>query len=89
MSNTRVYLVDGYTSFSVDIGGEKETKEIYLVLSDKSFSGGSDGKESACSVGDLGSILGLGGVPWRREWQPTPVFLAGESPWTEEPGGLQ
>ena len=21
--------------------------------------------------------------------QPTPVFLSGESPWTEEPGGLQ
>ena len=25
----------------------------------------------------------------RRAWQPTPVFLPGESPWTEEPGGLQ
>ena len=25
--------------------------------------------------------------PWRRAWQPTPVFLPGESPWTEEPGG--
>ena len=24
----------------------------------------------------------------RRAWQPTPVFLPGESPWTEEPGGL-
>ena len=22
-------------------------------------------------------------------WQPTPVFLPGESPWTEEPAGLQ
>ena len=28
-------------------------------------------------------------MPWRRKWQPTPVFLPGESPWTEEPGGLQ
>ena len=27
------------------------------------FSGGSDGKESACSVGDLGSIPGLGRSP--------------------------
>jgi len=27
--------------------------------------------------------------PWRRAWQPTPVFLPGESPWTEEPGGLE
>ena len=28
-------------------------------------------------------------IPWRRAWQPTLVFLPGESPWTEEPGGLQ
>ena len=28
-------------------------------------------------------------IPRRRAWQPTPVFLPGESPWTEEPGGLQ
>ena len=26
---------------------------------------------------------------WRRAWQPTPVFLPGESHWAEEPGGLQ
>ena len=30
----------------------------------------------------------VGKIPWRRAWQPTPVFLRGESPWTEEPGGL-
>ena len=28
-------------------------------------------------------------ILWRRAWQPAPVFLPGESPWTEEPGGLQ
>ena len=28
-------------------------------------------------------------IPWRRAWQPTPVFLPGESPWTEESGRLQ
>ena len=28
-------------------------------------------------------------IPWKRVWQPTPVFSPGESPWTEEPGGLQ
>ena len=26
--------------------------------------------------------------PLEEGWQPTPVFLPGESPWTEEPGGL-
>ena len=30
----------------------------------------------------------VGKIPWRRAWQPTPVFLPGESPWTEQPGGL-
>ena len=28
-------------------------------------------------------------IPRRRAWQPTLVFLPGEFPWTEEPGGLQ
>ena len=28
-------------------------------------------------------------IPWRRKWQPTPVFLVWRIPWTEEPGGLQ
>ena len=28
-------------------------------------------------------------IPWRRTWQPTPVFLPGEFRWTEDPGGLQ
>ena len=31
----------------------------------------------------------VGKIPWRRAWQPTLAFLPGESPWTEEPGGLQ
>ena len=30
-------------------------------------------------AGDLGSIPRLGKVSWRRAWQPTPVFLPGES----------
>ena len=24
----------------------------------------------------------VGKIPWRRAWQPTPVFLSGKSPWT-------
>ena len=31
----------------------------------------------------------VGKIAWRRAWQPTPVFLPGESPWTEETGGPQ
>ena len=25
-------------------------------------------------------------IPWKRKWQPTPVFLLEEIQWTEEPG---
>ena len=31
----------------------------------------------------------VGRIAWRTVWQPTPVFLPGESLWTKEPGGLQ
>ena len=31
----------------------------------------------------------VGKISWRKAWQPTPVFLPEESPWTEEPGTLQ
>ena len=37
----------------------------------------------------LGFDLWVGKISWRRAWQPTPLLLPGESPWTEEPGGLQ
>ena len=49
--------------------------------------GVSDGKESTCNTGDLGSNPGLGRSPGEA-WPPTPVILSGEFPWTEEPGGL-
>ena len=38
---------------------------------------------------EMGFDPWVGKIPWRRAWQPTPVFLPGEIPWTEEPGGLQ
>ena len=47
----------------------------FLILG---FSGGSDGKESACNAGDQGSIPGSGRSPGKGNSQPTPVFLPGE-----------
>ena len=52
------------------------------------FPGGSDGKESAYNVGDLGLIPGFGRSPG-RERLPTPVFLPGESRGLHMYGGLQ
>ena len=33
--------------------------------------------------------LWVGKIPWRRKWQPTPVFLTGKSHEPEEPGRQQ
>ena len=52
------------------------------------FPGGSDGKESACNAGDLGSVAGLERCPGGRHGNPSSV-LAWEIPWTEDPGRVQ
>ena len=84
-------LIDGFPDSSVDkestcnagdpnsipgSTGEVDRLPNLLFLG---FPYGSAGKEPACNVGDLGLIPGLGRFPWGREWQPTPVFLPGES----------
>ena len=45
--------------------------------------------DNAGDIRDASSVPGSGRTPWRRAWQPTPVFLPEEYPWTEEPSGLQ
>ena len=56
---------------------------LYLM----GFPGGSDGKESACNVGDLGLIPGLGRFP--GEGNDYPLQYSGlENPRDGEPGGL-
>ena len=44
------------------------------------FSSGSDGKESACNVGDLGLIPGLGRYPEEGNGYPLQCSLVGYSP---------
>ena len=41
-------------------------------------------KESTCNAGDTGDV---GKIPWRRAWQPSPVFLPGESHGQRSPVG--
>ena len=61
------------------------------------FLGGTSGKEPACHCRRCrrrGFDPWVGKIPWRRAWQPTPVFLPGElhgqrslagySPWDHE-----
>ena len=64
---------------------------IYSLVSLVTFIAGLpwwlSGKESACQCRRCGFDPWVRKIPWRRKWQPTAVFLPGESPWTEEPCG--
>ena len=52
----------------------------------KGFPGGSDGKETACSAGDLGLMPGLQEDPLEKERATHSSVLAWRIPWTDEPG---
>ena len=58
-------------------------------MANTGFPGGSDDKESACSVGDPGSISELGRSLGKGNSNPLQYSCLGEIPWTEKPGGLQ
>ena len=51
---------------------------MWLSIALMDLPGGSDGKESACTVGRPRFDPWVGKIPWRREWQPIPGFLLGE-----------
>ena len=53
---------------------------------------GSAGKEPACQCSRHKRHRfnpWVGKIPWRRKWQPTPVFSPGKFHGQKEPGGLQ
>ena len=54
----------------------------------KGFPGGSNDKESACDVDDVGSSPGLGRSPEEGNGNPL-QYTCLENSMTEEPGGLQ
>ena len=60
------------------------SKYIY----NKGFPGDSDGKESTCNAGNLGSIPGSGRSPGEGIANDSSI-LAWRLPWTEQPEGLQ
>ena len=59
--------------------------QISQDLRSPGLPGGSVSKESACNAGDHpqcrrpGFDPWVGKIPWRRKWQPIPVFLPGKS----------
>ena len=83
-----------------EVSQKEKTNTIWYHLYMKSkiwhkrtygFPGGASGKEPTCQCRGHkrpGFDPWVGKIPWKRAWQPTPVFLPG-IPWTEERGGLQ
>ena len=75
---TRTSVHDYWKNHSfdyVDLCRQSDVSVLICCLGLSSgFPGDTDGKESTCGVGDLGSIPG-----WRRAWQPTSVFFPRES----------
>ena len=59
-------------------------RKVYIL---PGFPGSSDGKESVCNVGDLGSIPGLGRFPGEGHGNPL-QYSCLENPMTGEPDGL-
>ena len=55
--------------------GDLKTKKSQLQGPPRWLSG----RESACQCRGHGFDPWVGKIPWRRAWQPTPVFLPGES----------
>ena len=58
----------------------------------RGFPCGSGGKEPALQSRrpkSCGFNPWIETMSWSRAWQPSPVFLPGKSPWTEEPDKLQ
>ena len=69
LANTYFVLCDSYMCL-----------RYYVIIVSTGFLGGASGKESACQCRRHGFDPWVGKIPWRRKWQPTPVFLPGKSP---------
>ena len=64
----------------ISLAGRKGNLET--LKKSRGFTGGPDGREPSCQCRRhkrQGFESWVGKIRWRRAWQPTPVFLPGES----------
>ena len=85
--NLTSWEIDDYYVFCQILGNW-----VLIILFDGlpfvDFSGGLEGKASACNAGDPGSIP-VSGRSLEKEMAPHSSTLAWKTPWMEEPGRLQ
>ena len=72
----------GKQTLALNGGGGREFATVFNLR--MGFPGGSDSKESACNIGDLGWEN-----PLEKGLATHSSILAWRIPWTEKPGGLQ
>ena len=71
-----------YMQHELTLSYRKWVREQASFWCGVSFPGGTSGKEPACQCRKHKRHRfdpWVGKIPWRRAWQPTPVFLPGES----------
>ena len=73
-----------FSTMKVYCFSEKEIRSAFLRtdIEKMDFPGSASGKEPACQCRRhkrLGFDPWVRKIPWRRKWQPTPVFLPRES----------
>ena len=79
-----LYLIKGWMIYNVMLISpvQKSDSVLYTHMHTHIYTHilwfpcGSDSKKFVCSAGDL--VRWVGKIHWRREWQPTPVFLPRE-----------
>ena len=69
---------DSWDFFLLEITFNLSVNFRYIAIL-MNFPGGSDGKNICLQCGRPGFKPWVGKIPWRRKWQPTPVFLPGKS----------
>ena len=78
----------------VSEGNHRGKREINWEEVDRAlgFPSGASGKELTCQCRRCERHRfnpQVGKIPWKKAWQPTPLFLPGEYPQLEEPSRLQ
>ena len=88
-NSTSPHILAGDLSSIPGLGSSPGEGIGYPLQCSWGFPGGSDSKESASYVGDLDSIPWVGKNLLEESMATHSSILAWETPWTEEPGGLQ
>ena len=76
--------MDRLYAIRISIAQDRECSQYFIITinGEWGFPDGSVVKNLPANTGDIkdtSSIPESGKMPWRRKWQPTPVFLPGES----------